>query len=400
MPAKFKAHACHDILPPLSTENAFLSFGAFAGIRTFNFDSKYSVDNTGWTVDATASITADTTQITVTAPSTPASTWFKAIQGVVVPHSHTLTFKVSAWGWGAIIGWRSTGEHWLLTCSATGKIQVLKWLAGATDYVIVFSRSAETSVPVVAEILIAFREISFGEASGGEIYHNISLYANNKHISTYTERADAGLITADIHFGLTAKTNTAIAYSSVRVPELSNVLDWLSIDPGEAAIGGLGRAIDGQHIKFFMRFDGTLRAWKPKLVTAAQTYTDIEDVTQKNITIDARGLKTHVRLTGGYTQAECARPDLIAKYGHRFAEVSNPYILTVSECFEEAGLTIKRMEEQLETETFSASYSPLLEPEDRIETTAANRIVTSRSVQADGARMVDSISSRTYVYGA
>lgn len=51
MPIQFKQAQLHDHGLPVTLEQAFQSYGAFAGITRFDFDDSYAVGDTGWTTD-------------------------------------------------------------------------------------------------------------------------------------------------------------------------------------------------------------------------------------------------------------------------------------------------------------------------------------------------------------
>lgn len=354
-----------------------------------------------------------TNWVQVTAPSYISETWGRAVQtGVSLPHSHVIQMHVFDWNWGAVVRcleygtpeWgfpapSAIGEHYLVGVNDTGQPFVSKYDTLTHTYTVMLQ--LPTFAPAEADVQIAFREMRFGDSSS-DTFHSVSLWLNRKHYLTFTEEyTDAdGVIDGPVYFGLAAPKGTTVTYANVRIPELTTFTDWISLDPGETPIGGLQRAIEGYYLKFFIRPDGSLRAWKPKTTTALYSYSDDERYS-RSIQHDSRDLKTHIRQLGAYTQAEYIRHDLVQRYGHRFAEINNPYLFTEEECYEQAQLAIKRLEERMLIEKFTSIYHPLLEVEDHIQTPDGERILTSRSVTFEvGSTATEDVEARQYTYGS
>lgn len=349
----------------------------------------------------------------VTAPEWVTDGWGKAVQtGTPLPHSHVIEMHVFDWNWAAVVRCleygkptfyfppvSAAGEHFLVGVGDTGQPFISQYNPISHSYDI--RLQLPVFAPAEADVRIAFRELRFGDSSS-DTYHSVSLWLNDRHYLTFTqEYADAdGVIDGPIYFGLAAPAGQSVTYANVRIPELTTFTDWISLDPGETPIGGLQRAIEGYYLKFFMRHDGTLRAWKPRATAAVYCYSDDERFSRA-IQYDTRDLKTHVRQLGAYTQAEYIRQDLVQRYGHRFAEINNPYLFTEEECYEQAQLAIRRLEERMLVERFTALYHPLLEVEDHIQTPDGDRILTSRSVTFEiGSTATEDIEARQYTYGS
>lgn len=191
----------------------------------------------------------------------------------------------------------------------------------------------------------------------------------------------------------------SIPAGSIMTQELSEPIDWFTLDPNESPIGGLNRAIEGRYLKFFMRGNSQLRAWNPRQTDSLFVFSD-ENVAEIGRNIDLRSIRTHVKQLGAYTWADFIRPDLIAKYGHRYRELSNPYLLTEAECRVQAELSIKRMEEQLEKINFATPYTPLLEPEDHIVIDDQDYIIESISLTHQPGFIRQEVVARKYVFAS
>lgn len=344
------------------------------------------------------------TIFTLTAPASPANTWFKVIQGdFALPDNYLLQFHVRDWNWAAVISMLPNGWHYLVGVDHEGTPFAFTYDVTRSAYVPAIQ--IDKTAPREAEVSIAFRQMHFGD-SASRIWRSVSLWMNDQNILSHAEQSPndgmsdtSGLIKEDMHFGFAARSGASAEYSNVRIPELTIFTDWISLDPGEAGIGGLQRSIEGYYLKFFIRHNGELRAWQPKASDSKYTYLQ-EQIEERSQVTDLRELRTHVRQVGAYTQAEYMREDLVRKYGHRFIELNNPYLMTEEECRRQAELAIKRMEEAMIIETITSSYHPLLELEDHVTTPSGERIISSRSITFEGPQAVEQITARQYTYGS
>lgn len=335
-------------------------------------------------------------RLTLTAPSSPSNTWFKAIQtNVDLPHSFLAKFNIERSvlqpHWAFIISFGT--EYYLIGVDGNRRPFIWKYENGTYRVLI----SLPVTTPVEGSVTISFRERRFRDEAK-EVWHCFAMWINNEHVVSHLENVIA-VLPDPIHFGFAAYTSQQVVYDEVTLPELSEYVDWISIDPGEPPLRALERSIEGQYVKYFIRFNGRLRAWLPKETASAYTYPR-GNTFSSAIVYNLNDLKTHVRQLGAYAQAEFYRHDLIKKYGHKFAEVSNPYLMTEQECLRQAELTIKRMEEETDIEGFDTFYNPTLEIEDHITTDSGERIISQRSVRYQRPGANEQVTARRYTYGS
>jgi hypothetical protein len=147
---------------------------------------------------------------------------------------------------------------------------------------------------------------------------------------------------------------------------MTEIIPWSSVDPGEAPFQGIQRAIADRVIKSHVRYDGTLRAWRPKPSDVAQVFTASQE-SQFSRETDLRELYNHVRLYYSLDWVEVFDPDTYEKYGHRFIEITNTYIEDRDEAYREAQAILRRIKEGAFRAEFRTKRGGLvLEPEDRI----------------------------------
>lgn len=332
--------------------------------------------------------------VTLTAPATPAATWFKAVQSeVAATQNLEMRFTIGRTtgdpAWAVVLGYTSSTSYYLMGVNASRKPFILRVRGTTTKTLIEMPDNA----PLDGEVIISFRQRRFLE-DASDVWHCFGIWMNGSHLMSHIEASNEVMDAPQM--GFAAYTSSTITYDEISIPQMTEFADWISLDPGESPQRALERAIEGRYVKYFVRWDGRLRAWIPKATNSVYTYTTMLNRERR---FDARELKTHVRLLGAYTQAEYIRRDLISKYGHRFAELANPYIMTEEECYRQAVLSVKRMEEAADVVKLDVLYNPILEPEDHI-IAEDDRIIDNRSVSYGLPQVKEGMTVRKYTYGS
>lgn len=368
---QFRDLRTNDISSPLTLEEIFRRYGAWAGIHTFNFDKFVDV--------ASASITG-----------VSAGHWSLGEASISLPANFTVKYHKTNLRQGIYI-YSSTGPAFFVVATdSNGYPQLL--------YNNVNNLVAQTipkSTPEEADVEIVFRQQTFSDVVNPTVWQSITMYMNDEWITTFSSKS--AVLVSNMHYGVCAYGTDQRTYTNIQVPELCDTAEFGTLDPGENAIGGLQRTTDGRYLKFFSRFDGSLRAWKKKQRDQIMVLeSDLEGIKRS---IDLPKLITHARMMGAYIWSEDKDDDLIRMYGHRFQEVNNSMLLTQTECLEEAGNTIKRSEEQAFTIMTQARHIPILEPEDRIEIDGEDWVIDGFSFTGGYGRLVQTYNCRRYVWG-
>lgn len=188
-------------------------------------------------------------------------------------------------------------------------------------------------------------------------------------------------------------------YTLFRAVDLGEIDDWSAIDPGSSPLEPISSILEGRNIRLQERFDGSLRAWKPRAAVSVWTLPDDDEYSYAR-NFDPTKIITHFRQVGAYDQAEYTDEIANRKYGHKFGQGNNPYLMTPEECYVGAQRTINQALEAADTIQISGPYIPMLENEDVIDTPHGVYIIDNIQVGVEGARHIMQVSGRKYIYGA
>lgn len=359
----FEHSRVHDQALPLTLEEIFKHYAAWSGILSTSFDALCSYSS--------QSITGGI-----------ASGWDAAWMEDELPANFTAYYTEGLSNQGAAFQVGGSIYHFVTTI---GSVEVYK--NGDLVYYL------PKSVPTYADVAITFRQqrLSENESDG---WMSISLYMNNLHIASYTEYS--GTVISPIYMGFCSYDQAISEYTNIRVPELCDTAEYGTLDPGELPTGGLSRTMEGRYLRWMIRYDGSLHAWKTKAVASDHTFSEKYAISAN---VDATALVTHVRMMGAYIWAEAYDEELSALYGHRFREVDNPMLLTEGEVYIEAEKTLKRFEESAFTGSVDVPFLATLEPDDRVTINGEDWLVTDVNWTADIGNINMSLTLRKYVWG-
>lgn len=389
-------------------ENAFQAYAGLAGIHDTQFDTlPYSADTDDWDVnDGLLNIfeladfdLGEGIGIRLLSGSDP-SIWQTAISTFDLPsHNVVIRTLLASDGeeeFGIVVRALDDGSCYIAGRDEDGDIAIIHF-DGVSTYTPVFKEATDIKLYHM-DVTVSFQEVHTGSDSD-TFWHVISMWWNDKLVATYIEDYGSSPISGSVSWGIATRDTSNPLFARPRLPELNVISDWTTLDPGEAPMSALSRAIEGLNLRFFIRYDGRLYAWKPKAKSEVYEYANKSRMSDYSNGFDQRKLRTAVRVVGGYSEATYHDKDLIKKYEYRFAEVNNPFILTHDEAYREAQLVLMRMLEQATQTQFSHPHTPFLEPEDRVETPSGSRLVTGVSVQYTGPIHNQMLALRGYPYG-
>ena len=329
---QFSRARVYDRAPARTAEDIFRCYAGFAGIERYKFQSLLTP----------ASTTVVASGVTIYQPA--------------LPHNYRLTFETSALASATVyLNLRApdatglTQVHYRLQFAPT--VRLSKYIP-SSGYTSVW---VSPLAPSGSRVTVSVREIVM-RSIGDNIWLVISVYVDDKLLETYMEWIRQSPET-DYHVGV------AGAHSAIRVPQLCEIVEWNAQDPGVPVMSGLNRAIEGRDIRFFMRFNGALSAWRqyPRGAVLSLQASDIDALQRA---VDHRARVTHLRMVGAYLEAEIIRD---GRGRHRFVEVKNPYLMTHRECYREAARALNRYDQALNTAIMTSSVRPLLEIGDRVD---------------------------------
>ena len=209
------------------------------------------------------------------------------------------------------------------------------------------------------DITISWREMKFRQTAD-EKWLFMSAWVDGELVVTTED--DISTSTPGKKVGFAVYDSDVVYFDDVRIPELTEVIDWCSMDIGESPGGALSRLIGGRHINYFLRYDGTLRMWRPKASTSTWTYQ--RHITGFNWQIDTRALVGHYRQVGAWEQADRFSTALLQQGVARFHKANNPDLMTKEACYDEAGYAIQKLQENADRIDMSVPAQVLQEPED------------------------------------
>lgn len=360
----------NDNAPPLTVEEAFRNYGSWAGIHNFNFNRLLDIP----------SATANVSGITGTG-------W------VIEPLYDALA------GPNMMVRYHKTQKRHGIVLNSVGNSLYFEILFDSNGYPsIEQSGTIRYSIPVPtpaeADVDIVFRQQQLND-NQDIIWRSITIYMNGRWITSWSDYYTEAF--GDIQVGLIAHKGDTVEFTDLVVPELHDTIEYGALDPGETAMGGLQRTMEGRYLQFFMRHDGTIRAWKKKQRDVVYDFTNNPFSFSKQN--DHGALITHARMMGAYIWSEAIDEDLIRKFGHRFQEVDNSMLLTTKECTEEANNELKRSQEAAFMAQVESHHVPLIEPEDRVETDGQTWIITDISTGFNRNFIGSQFDLRKYVWG-
>ncbi len=336
--------------------------------------------------------------VTITVP-TADNQWHYVYNDTILPANYLLKFEIYSPGWAVILG--SYGSHFYASYRIGVDINSKPFFdyydhSNTSSFVALYN-GQENALYDSGKVTIAFRRYTLGDRMDGQPWHSVALLVNDHFALSYAMPAQRR---TGKQLGLGHYANTTErSFDNISIPELTEFVDWTSLDPNEPPIGGLERAVEGRYIKWFVRHNGTLRAWIPKPTPSVASYA-LMDIYNHRHLIDVREILTHVRQHGAYVYADYIDHELVKIYGHRYAEVNNPYLMNEDDCRIQAELTIRRQLEAATSEDFTTEYNPLLEPEDHITSPTGERIVNGINVSHLPTHAQQDLNLRGYIYGA
>jgi hypothetical protein len=162
--------------------------------------------------------------------------------------------------------------------------------------------------------------------------------------------------------GFAAYQSDTVLFDDVNIPELTEVIGAATLDVNESPASGLGRAVGRRFIRYFLRYDGALRMWRPKSATSSYTYDN--HITGFNWDVDYRQQVSHWRQVGAWEQVDRFDTTLLQRGIQRFRRDDNPELKNREMCYNEAGYAIQHLKEKADCIDMDVPAQVLQEPED------------------------------------
>jgi len=383
---KFKEHLFVKGRLDNTIEDCFRAMGQYAGIHSFQFDDAF--------VDACADLSQWDT-------ANGEGTWTISsgkLQGV----------GTSGWQFIATIGTLPKAFvlkfYFMPDGNERGAVGVLAvdedthiYVAWTSTTISIVQRvvNVDTNLIVLPKARLGDREVTISVQQWDDGSCFISCWFDeafqiNTRIATYPPGR---------HLAVGVNGTDTAQYDDFRVAELTEVLEYITMDVGETPLNALRRAIGRRHINYYVRFDGSLRAWRPKAQSATRTLDTERLIYVTDHTIDRTGLVSHWRQVGAWETADAWDETLLYQLGHKFHKDDNPDLMTEEDCQTEADASILRTQEYAETQGAELTYSPFQEPEDRIDILGDPWLITDYDISLQAGELTSVTNLRKYVYG-
>lgn len=170
-----------------------------------------------------------------------------------------------------------------------------------------------------------------------------------------------------------------------------------TVDIGESPIAAVGRLYSGYPILITTRFNGELLL-KRKLAIQNNTNTPSVYTISENIVFkEEKGESptsaiTHIRAVGAYTESEYLDSELIKLYGHKFSELSVPYVNNQSTAHLIARASLYRSIEETVTLSVNAIECPFVEPGDCVTYKGVDWILVSKQLEFQSGVLVSKLN--------
>lgn len=376
---------------PLPLEDVFRAFAAASGIHdldVYNREQANSGDSVRMELDSGLDYLGPSTVLPDGTTSYDAPLRFlRTTSGLkravftdfTLPMSATIRGVVNCPGW-MIGAYETSGGYYLAGTDGNG--QPCIWLYDKVrSNLTLLCTTAWLSFSEEHKFTVTFRRWQ-SDSQGAIGRLSICLFINNVVAASYEEEVKIQPVNSPLSIIIHPGQVRPVTFSSFEVSDFTEVMDVVSIDPGEPPMGGLSRAIEGVYLKMWMRPNKSLRAYRPFLYSTTPLYTFPMDTLEslEGPSVDVRGLRSHLRQQGAYVEAEVIDTENLRKYGYRFEQAQNPFLMTVEECYLEGKRSLRRMKEEAMNISFVTHGRPLLETEDVVILNGEKYRITTKSV--------------------
>jgi len=347
---------------PLTVESVFKHYAAYAGIHKLSTDYAINGFNSAtWTNPNSGVVNINDSIGSVSQNfGTGAHTiWYDTD----MPRSMVIELDVNWWVWEVLVRSNGSNQYYFVRTSTT-KFEIGYYNAGTTTYLLrrpLYGGELEFR----GTVRIAIRD---EQTSGVDTTRTLSFAA---WIGDFLLGGAVTIVSTNatpLKMGVVVNDNNSISqngYGGIRVGELSEIVLFSSLDPNEAPEGAITRTIEDRYIKWWMRWDGSLRVYRPKARSVSYTLGKNREYGLQLVT-DRRQIFTHIRILGAAQWVQLTDTTLVRQFGHRFKELNNPSLWNTDDCIRIGQEMFVRVKEQVFQGRMTTFGLPFAEMEDRI----------------------------------
>ena len=316
------AYTLEDVIKKLCAHAAIPNITFNSAVKELpNTDGEYDLDNF---TAGTGTLSLVDNRMLVEGVSTP--DWGYATYDYDIPNDFKLTFVMSAaWGEVRFRGGDTYDQEYFAFGWGAGYI----WIGhkdASTYYNL--DRIVETA-PTETEITIVFRGMSYSLDNSEVDYYAVSVeFDGQQKLFAIVNPT----WTPENKLRFAAYNTTGDAYfSKIHIAELTEFIDYLSIDYGQPLTASLRNAIGDRPVEMIPRFDGGIHFRRIGPLTPAHEFRP-EDLISFTRDHDRRQVRTHFRVQGADEEIDYIDKDMINEgYGRRFRLIKNPNLMTLSD---------------------------------------------------------------------
>lgn len=377
----------NDDNPAVTLEKVFEHFGSYAGVHHYQFDSAFQGFSTsdltcppGYGVDSAGSLCDQTGGDYSTYPGGIA--WHSGINsfsGVGMPNSYMIEFTALTPDWSIFVyadELPGTGSYKIRYLASDPTQDYFNGnyieidLLGRWSFPVQIGQKSLPKIQANAYSRVKVMVRNYVKTSDSiERLIYISVWIDDVLILSVSDEIARPIGISRLGFWAQPQTTSGVDHALItnfRLANLSEVVPWSSLDPGEHPLDGIRRTIEDRYIKFHARWNGSIRAWRPHPVYPVdQTLVQEREFHLAPI-IDTRGVFTHLRMLGAFQWVQTVDKPLLELYGHSFHEMNNTALWDISDCYNESFENFKRAKEQISQVQYSTFGYVYLEAEDHV----------------------------------
>jgi len=365
----WKSALLHDGRAAQQLEDVFRKCCAFAGIHDFDFGDKVTenfVSISDWVADTAGGTTwsVATGELVVTGGA--GGFWYQAYttqsESAIEP-SFVASFDLLS-GEGAFMFHGKTGAN---------DAYIAWWDATNCGFAKIDNTKVGTNVvkmpygiigPARIQVAVKWRLDSVDDSRKWML---ATLYVDGREFAAYAEDiGDTAYDWTGNEMGFAVDGGNTFTVDNLTVSEITRIIDYASVDVGEAPASGLSRALGTTRLKYHARYDGTIRVRRPGnrdvdwVIPATRRVVGFTDRSHR------RAIPTHVRTIGVIHSIDRFDDDEGDIHMHRFYVQDDPNVVSLSETFTEAGLFLNEMGEKQTRVRWKMAGNPLTERGDRV----------------------------------
>lgn len=388
----------------VTLEDVFKRYAAFGGIHDFEFVNSFpTFDPAHWTALGSGGSYSGGSILQSGTSGADQVAWYDTD----MPHSYTVEFWLRKIKFSFFVRGDGVNNYYEIqydgNTSATGFVTIWKVVGGSGTAVYNRALQSWEVANAGSKLKISVRDSQLASDSANRILY-ISVWMDDLNIASYADLS-AGAPPLRMGFKIVSGTTAGTVLTDFKVPNLGEIIPWSSLDPGERPLDAINRAIEDRYIKYWIRWNGNLKAWSPGQRSAAVTLTTAKEFSNVPAT-DLRQIYSHIRVVGAFQWVQLIDNTLLRSVGHRFAEINNTSLWNADDCVRVGQQMFIWAKEQMFQVSFATLGQIFLEHEDRVQIPDVHApgaykdyIVDSIQWEYSNGAIVAHIGGRQYFYG-